>query len=90
MLETMTKKGYKMVTLGECLGEPKENWYRPATERVATSSAFIAPRSEPTLVASGYGKSGPSVAMVTPTPTATTIDGSCGHDNGLACFGKKP
>jgi len=28
MLQTLTSKGYKAVTLGECLGDPKENWYR--------------------------------------------------------------
>ncbi|RMZ67062.1 chitin binding [Pyrenophora seminiperda CCB06] len=82
MLEIMTKKGYKMVTLGECMGEPKANWYRPAANRVATSSAFIAPRSEPTPVGYGYDESTPSEAMV--TPTATTIDGSYGHENSTA------
>jgi len=28
MLETVTKAGYKLVTMGECLGDPKGNWYR--------------------------------------------------------------
>ncbi|CAA9963626.1 chitin binding protein [Pyrenophora teres f. maculata] len=87
MLEKMTEKGYKLVTLGECLGEPKENWYRPATLRVATSSVFVAPKSEPTPTAPDNGSSMPSAAMA--TPTGTTLDGSCGSDNGLTCFGKR-
>jgi peptidoglycan/xylan/chitin deacetylase (PgdA/CDA1 family) len=30
MLEYLKTKGWKGVTLGECLAEPKENWYRPS------------------------------------------------------------
>lgn len=28
MLETIASKGFRAVTLGECLGDPEENWYR--------------------------------------------------------------
>jgi hypothetical protein len=28
MLQTLLAQGYKPVTIGECLGDPKENWYR--------------------------------------------------------------
>lgn len=28
MLEVMEEKGYKAVTVGECLGDPEVNWYR--------------------------------------------------------------
>lgn len=34
MLKEMTAKGYKGVTVGECLGDPKENWYRTDLEAV--------------------------------------------------------
>jgi peptidoglycan/xylan/chitin deacetylase (PgdA/CDA1 family) len=30
MLQTLTQLGYKAVTVGDCLGDPKENWYRKA------------------------------------------------------------
>lgn len=30
MLDQIQVKGYKAVTVGECLGDPKENWYRAA------------------------------------------------------------
>jgi peptidoglycan/xylan/chitin deacetylase (PgdA/CDA1 family) len=30
MLQTLQQLGYKAVTMGECLGDPKENWYRSA------------------------------------------------------------
>lgn len=28
MLESLFRNGFKAVTVGECLGDPKENWYR--------------------------------------------------------------
>lgn len=28
MLKAIKEKGYKAVTVGECLGDAKENWYR--------------------------------------------------------------
>ncbi|KAF2022554.1 glycoside hydrolase/deacetylase [Setomelanomma holmii] len=30
MLSTLTGLGYKAVTVGDCLGDPKDNWYRQA------------------------------------------------------------
>lgn len=30
MLDTLRSKGYRAVTLGECLGDPQANWYRAA------------------------------------------------------------
>lgn len=31
MLQGLQAKGYKAVTVGECLGDPKANWYRTDT-----------------------------------------------------------
>jgi peptidoglycan/xylan/chitin deacetylase (PgdA/CDA1 family) len=28
MLETIVERGFRMVTVGECLGDPVKNWYR--------------------------------------------------------------
>ena len=28
MLEALAERGFRMVTVGECLGDPAENWYR--------------------------------------------------------------
>lgn len=30
MIDTARERGYQLVTLGECLGDPVENWYRSA------------------------------------------------------------
>ncbi|TLS26891.1 hypothetical protein PpBr36_05010 [Pyricularia pennisetigena] len=38
MIDTAKSKGYKFVTIGECLGDPKENWYRdPTTGRAVAA-----------------------------------------------------
>ncbi|CAI9631283.1 unnamed protein product [Alternaria burnsii] len=82
MIQTMQAKGYKLVTLGECLGEPEANWYRSAaTGRVASSSS--APGS--TATSSGTGSatsSGPAA-----TPTAVSTDSTCGGTSGFTCLG---
>lgn len=33
MFTTMREKGWRAVTVGECLGDPKENWYRSGPNR---------------------------------------------------------
>ncbi|KAF1831063.1 glycoside hydrolase/deacetylase [Decorospora gaudefroyi] len=85
MLDLMTAKGYRMVTMGECLGDDRSNWYRTAAARVATSSAFTAPSCASTSSASSSVTATSSGA--TATPTAVSQDGSCGLANGLACTG---
>ncbi|KAK4967584.1 hypothetical protein LTR28_002528 [Elasticomyces elasticus] len=42
MLETLLTAGYKPVTVGECLGDPSENWYRSSPGTEHTSSTAIA------------------------------------------------
>ena len=32
MLKSLSKNGFKSVTVGECLGDPEENWYRRVEE----------------------------------------------------------
>lgn len=44
MLKTIQEKGFRGVTVGECLGDPKENWYRgdrgePARTQDSSSKA---------------------------------------------------
>ncbi|KAF2866825.1 chitin binding protein [Massariosphaeria phaeospora] len=70
MLDLLTSKNYKAVTMGECMDEPEANWYR---------------------VRSG-STNPPSTTSVTGTPSATpsgttSLDGSCGGQNGYSCIG---
>ncbi|KAF1842529.1 carbohydrate esterase family 4 protein, partial [Cucurbitaria berberidis CBS 394.84] len=39
MLSTLTQLGYKAVTVGDCLGDPKANWYRATGTATRSSSA---------------------------------------------------
>lgn len=44
MLATLTELGYKAVTVGECLGDPEENWYRSADGASSqVSTRFVPP-----------------------------------------------
>ncbi|TQS31563.1 hypothetical protein Golomagni_08149, partial [Golovinomyces magnicellulatus] len=38
MVQVSRDRGYKLVTVGECLGDPKENWYRQAPKPQTTAS----------------------------------------------------
>lgn len=80
MLEVIQRNKFKMVTLGQCLGEDKVNWYRTPGARVASASAFTAP----TVCTTG----GSSTSKTpTATPTAPTVEGNCGSASGLTCLG---
>lgn len=68
MLSTLTQLGYKAVTVGECLGDPAENWYRKADGAVATASS--------TTVAASSSAPAPTGAK-TVSPDAT-----CGGTKG--------
>lgn len=78
MLESLFRNGFKSVTVGECLGDPKENWYRPvgdAPPGVSTTTATAtATVSSTSRVASPTGSLPPSV------------DGRCGPNFGTQCF----
>ncbi|GJC81131.1 Chitin deacetylase ARB_04768 [Colletotrichum liriopes] len=39
MIDTAKARGYRLVTVGECLNDPKENWYRPAGGAISSSIA---------------------------------------------------
>jgi peptidoglycan/xylan/chitin deacetylase (PgdA/CDA1 family) len=39
MLQTLQARGFRAVSVGECLGDPKINWYRNATNGAALSSS---------------------------------------------------
>ncbi|KAH8732274.1 hypothetical protein GQ44DRAFT_602887 [Phaeosphaeriaceae sp. PMI808] len=43
MLQTVASLGYKAVTVGECLGDPKANWYRSAGGASSSTASSSAP-----------------------------------------------
>lgn len=84
MLDVMTKKGYKLVTLGECMGEPEANWYRTPTDRPASSSVVTPAGASSTTSRTASATSSGAVA----TPTTVSPDSSCGGATGYTCLGK--
>ncbi|PVI05952.1 carbohydrate esterase family 4 protein, partial [Periconia macrospinosa] len=79
MLQIMSSKGYRGVTVGECLGEPEANWYRASSGKIVTSSS-----AKPSATQSSGTVSS---AAPTATPTGTSQDGTCGASKGLTCKG---
>jgi hypothetical protein len=41
MIDMAHANGYKMVTVGQCLGDPEENWYRDATTGEPVAQAHV-------------------------------------------------
>ncbi|KAI1200400.1 carbohydrate esterase family 4 protein [Nemania serpens] len=83
ILDSLFESGYRSVTVGQCLGDPPENWYRAGSK--AVPSYTFTPRA-----ATG------TWSCLTPTstgpapPTGTlevSIDGSC--NNGVTCEGSE-
>jgi peptidoglycan/xylan/chitin deacetylase (PgdA/CDA1 family) len=77
MLDMITAKGYKGVTVGECLGDPEKNWYRASSGKTVTSSKVAKPAGTKTSTS----------AASTATATGITTDGLCGTQNGMSCAG---
>jgi peptidoglycan/xylan/chitin deacetylase (PgdA/CDA1 family) len=75
MIDTLKTEGYKAVTLGECLDDPRENWYRDAS---GTSSG-----GGSTTTATATATSTDSTGLV------ASKDGTCGVASGgkYTCLG---
>jgi peptidoglycan/xylan/chitin deacetylase (PgdA/CDA1 family) len=71
MIETLQARGFKGVTMGECMNEPEANWYRDSTPGTPTPSSTRVSSTGPTSTPTG----------------AVSTDGSCGGTNGYKCSG---
>lgn len=63
MIETLQARGFKGVTMGECMNDPQANWYRDSTPGTVTPSstrATTGPTATPTGVVSTDGTCGPT------------------------------
>jgi len=66
MIDKARQAGYKLVTVGDCLGDPKSNWYRdaktgnPVSESVIRNaiSSYVRPSSSSPSVTVGEKSSG--------------------------------
>lgn len=77
MVDVSRNRGYQLVTVGECLGDPPENWYRAAPDGPTTSLSTEPPTT-------------PSTASSYAVPTETLVispDQTCGGDTAYTCLG---
>jgi hypothetical protein len=79
MVNTLRARGYTPVTVGECLGDPRENWYRDAggvsssstTSVISSSTAIASSSSGSTAVGSST-----SIMSSSSAPISTSIPSS--------------
>lgn len=85
MIDTARSRGYKLATVGECLGDPQSNWYRPAPRDgdVTTTSAAATQTVTPTKVTST------STTKATSTGLVISPDQRCGGGTGYTCQGSR-
>ncbi|WAO96946.1 Hypothetical protein NCS54_01464300 [Fusarium falciforme] len=73
MIQTARNRGYKLVTVGECLGDPKENWYRTVgSQPTPTQASTQVP--QPTS---------------TTKPLNISPDQRCGGTTGYTCMNSR-
>lgn len=86
MIDTALERGYKLVTVGECLGDAQENWYRTAPKGYDSI-----PTQKPSTTAKGSSSTKTATATKIPKPTTVKIspNQSCGGDTGYTCQGSR-
>ena len=84
MLRRISAEGYRAVTLGECLGDPKQNWYRGARTNYDKTTPTT-PKPPPSAP---IDNSAPIAGGVPITgEKAASLDGSCGVNH--SCLGSQ-
>ncbi|KFA48362.1 hypothetical protein S40293_04458 [Stachybotrys chartarum IBT 40293] len=93
MIDMSRNRGYQLVTVGECLGDPQENWYRPApgstTTRSTTATTLPVVCSVAPSSASSESSGTSTSSQLAQETNGVTIspDQRCGGDTGFTCRG---
>ncbi|KAL7626711.1 hypothetical protein AAE478_003485 [Parahypoxylon ruwenzoriense] len=89
ILESLFEHGYRSVTVGQCLGDPPENWYRAGTGEVPEYNFTIRAPTGTWSCLTATPTAPPTTTSTKPgTPTSTlevSSDGRCG--DGVTCAG---
>ncbi|KAJ0372830.1 hypothetical protein COL26b_008951 [Colletotrichum chrysophilum] len=90
ILDSVVANGWRAVTVGECLGDPVENWYRRGNpgynfKITASSPAVCASTASKTTTAAF--STGGATTLPTSTSLAVSTDASCGGTSGNTCLG---
>ncbi|WYZ39713.1 hypothetical protein EsH8_IV_000054 [Colletotrichum jinshuiense] len=87
MIDTAKARGYRLVTVGECLNDPKENWYRSAGGALSSS---VVPASTRTTTTTSVPTSNTIGTSTLPSAPASTLkvspDQTCGGTGGYTCL----
>ncbi|KAK2057351.1 polysaccharide deacetylase [Colletotrichum caudatum] len=99
ILDSVVANGWNAVTVGTCLGDPPQNWYRgnvpsynfqitPVSAPVCSATPTALPNA--TLADPGAATASSSaevLAAVSQQQQSVSTDGSCGAANGQVCLG---
>ncbi|KAF6801224.1 polysaccharide deacetylase [Colletotrichum sojae] len=85
MLESLFRNGFKSVTVGDCLNDPKENWYRSVGNAPQPPSGSTRTSTRPSSTASSTSRAATPTTSVTPSK-----DGRCGPNFGLTTCANEP
>ncbi|KAI8187229.1 chitin recognition protein [Colletotrichum sp. SAR 10_70] len=93
ILDSVVANGWKAVTVGECLGDPVENWYRRGNPGYNFNITAVSPTSGSSTAsgaASGSSSASRSSTGTAALPSSTlpvSDNGECGSNNGRTCIG---
>ncbi|TDZ73470.1 Chitin deacetylase [Colletotrichum trifolii] len=90
MIDTAKARGYRLVSVGECLNDPKANWYRTAGGALGTTSTSTrAPSGTSAATSRTTGASSRVSTSSAPAATSTgkvSPNQSCGGTTGYTCL----
>lgn len=84
MIKTAQDRGYKLTTVGECLGDPAANWYRSAG---GSGSVTTVPSSTSTKASTITTKTTSTTSKATSTGITISPNQQCGGSTGYTCKG---
>ncbi|KAL0931504.1 polysaccharide deacetylase [Colletotrichum truncatum] len=85
MLESLFRNGFKSVTVGDCLNDPKENWYRQVGNVPPSSSSSSSSTTSRATATSSTSRAATPSGTLTPSK-----DGRCGPNFGFTTCISEP
>ncbi|KAK1676727.1 hypothetical protein BDP55DRAFT_549903 [Colletotrichum godetiae] len=91
ILDSVVANGWNAVTVGTCLGDPPENWYRGAVPaynfKITPVSSKVCSSTSSSSSSSTKTSSSTRTSSATSTSTAVSTNGQCGSTVGFTCQG---
>ncbi|KXH34486.1 chitin recognition protein [Colletotrichum simmondsii] len=91
ILDSVVANGWNAVTVGTCLGDPPENWYRGAVPaynfKITPVSSKVCSSTSSSSSSTKTSSSSTRTSSATSTSTAVSTNGQCGSTVGFTCQG---